>query len=74
LSLAPVEPNKLRRGLHEARRQLDDTLDELLRTLTGEYEISEIKLIASFSADGKFLGFGVGGAASMEITIRPCED
>jgi myo-inositol-1-phosphate synthase len=66
-----VKPSKLRQGIASAKQQLDETLDELLRTTTGPYEIKEIKLVASFSADGKFLGFGVGGAASMEITICP---
>jgi hypothetical protein len=73
-TLEPVKPSKMRQGIAAAKKQLDETLDELLRTMTGDYEIKEIKLIASFNADGKFLGFGVGGAASMEITIQPCAD
>jgi hypothetical protein len=70
----PVEPSKIRRGLSEAKRQLDETLQSILDSFGGPYEITEIKVIASFSADGKFLGFGVGGAASMEITICPCQE
>lgn len=71
---APLSPNKLRKGLAEAKTQLDAAMDEILRTLTGRYAIKEIKLTASFSADGKFMGFGVGGAASMEITICPSDE
>lgn len=72
-TVSPVPAGKLRSGLRGVRRQIDDTLDELIGTLTGHYEIKEIKLVASFNADGKFLGFGVGGAASIEITICPCD-
>lgn len=74
LAREPVKPTKLRQGIAEAKRQLDETLDEIVRTMTGDYKIKEIKLVASFSADGKFMGFGVGGAASMEITICPSDD
>lgn len=35
------------------------------------YSISEIELAASFGADGKFMGFSVGGATSIKIKIRP---
>lgn len=69
-----IPASKLKRGLVTARRQLDETLSDILHNLTGDYEIAEIKLNASFSADGKFLGFGVGGAMTIEITVRPCRD
>jgi hypothetical protein len=69
-----VAPSRLRKGLAAAKLELDAAIDGLVSTLTGRYEIKEIKLVASFNAEGKFLGFGVGGAASMEITICPCRD
>lgn len=69
---APVPPSKIRRGLVEARRQIDETLNEIVSVMTEPYSIKEIKLVASFSADGKFMGLWVGGAASIEITICPC--
>ena len=70
--LAPVPSSKIRLGLVEARRQIDETLNEIVSVMTEPYSIKEIKLVASFSADGKFMGLGVGGAASIEITICPC--
>ena len=69
----PVPGGKLRQGMREVKHQIDETLNDLIESLTGNYEITEIKLVASFNADGKFLGFGVGGAASIEITICPCD-
>jgi len=74
--LVPIPANvipaeKLRRGLPEARRQLEETIGHFLDALGDGYDIAEIELSASFSADGKFLGFGVGGAASMTLRIRP---
>ena len=70
----PVPANKLRAGMKEVKRQIDETLSDLIESLTGNYGIKEVKLVASFSADGRFLGFGVGGAASIEITICPTDD
>ena len=40
-------------------------------TFVDSYSISEIELTASFSADGNFMGFGVGEAASIKIKIKP---
>lgn len=37
------------------------------------YGIKEIELAVSFDAEGKFLGFGVGGSVTMKITIAPHE-
>lgn len=66
-----VPAGKLKRGIMNARDQIDDTLADLFDALKGDYEIAEIKINASFNAEGKFLGFGVGGAMSVEITVRP---
>jgi hypothetical protein len=35
------------------------------------FDINEIEIAISFSAEGKFLGFGVGGAASITLRIKP---
>ncbi len=69
-----VPPGKLQRGLSEANRKLKAAIDELVQGLGGPYQIREIKFVASFNADGKFMGFGVGGAASIELTVCPCDD
>ena len=56
-----------------ARRQIDDSLDELLQVVAGPYRISSIELVVSFDVEGKFMGFGVGGATSMKLVIEPDE-
>lgn len=66
-----VPAGKLQKGLAQAKRKIDETLAEVIESITGSFEIAEIKLIASFNAEGKFLGFGVGGAMSIELTVRP---
>jgi hypothetical protein len=66
----PVPANKLRAGLADARKQIDSAMNEVVKAFAGDFEIQEIELTASFSADGKFLGFGVGGSASLKITGR----
>jgi hypothetical protein len=70
-STKPIPPNKLRAGFAKAKNEIKRIVDDITGTLTGDYVISEISLSASFSADGKFLGFGVGGAGSITIKIIP---
>lgn len=67
-----VEPSKMHRGITKARDEINSLIQELIDTTTTDYEIHEIEFAASFSADGKFLGVGVGGAATITFRIRPC--
>jgi len=67
----PVPPSKLQAGFTRARKEINALVDELVANMTEDYRISEIELAASFSADGKFLGIGVGGAATITIRIAP---
>jgi len=68
-SLVPA--SKLRQGLKNAKLEIQNVLGDLASMITEEYRIAEIELSASFSADGKFLGFGIGGDASIKVKIRP---
>jgi hypothetical protein len=67
----PVSANKLRKGFDKAKDEINSLIKEIASTMVESYSISEIELTASFSADGKFMGFGVGGAASVKIKIKP---
>jgi len=71
MSLIPA--TKLRKGLAAAQTEIKESLQEIATLLTLDFEVSEIELSISFSADGKFLGFGVGGATSIKVKIRPIE-
>lgn len=71
VSLTPA--SKLRKGLTAAQTEIKESLQEIATLLTHDFEVSEIELSISFSADGKFLGFGVGGATSIKVKIRPVE-
>lgn len=66
-----VAPSKIKAGIRTARRQIEESLEEVLEIFTGPYRISQIELEISFNADGKFLGFGVGGATSMKVVVAP---
>lgn len=66
-------PSKLRAGLSSARKEIAKTLNEIVSVMTQDFEIAEIEVSASFSADGKFLGFGVGGATTIKVKIKPSE-
>jgi len=67
-----VDPSKLRKGLTKAKDEINELIQEVIDTATTDYSIHEIEFAASFSADGKFMGIGVGGAASITFRIRPC--
>ena len=62
----PVAPNKIRSGIEKAKIELTNLLQEL-SDITAGFNISEIELEVSFSADGKFLGIGVGGATTISM-------
>jgi hypothetical protein len=67
----PVPANKLYAGLAGARDEIKRVVAEFATAMTEEYNIKEIAMQISYSADGKFLGFGVGGAASITVKIGP---
>ena len=66
-----VPAGKLKKGIGDAKRYVEDMLTDFIQAMGEDYEVAEIELSASFSADGKFLGFGVGGDASIKLKIRP---
>jgi hypothetical protein len=66
-----VPASKLQNGIAKAREQISGVLQELLEATRDGYEVTEIELAASFNADGKFLGFGVGGEMSICFKVRP---
>lgn len=66
-----VEPSKLKKGLARAKDEITELIQEVVDGSTQPYEITEIEFAASFSADGKFMGFGVGGEATITFRIRP---
>jgi hypothetical protein len=69
-----VPASKLQKGISKAREQISGVLQELLEATRDGYEVTEIELSASFSADGKFLGFGVGGEMSITFKVRPTDE
>jgi hypothetical protein len=68
---AVVSSSKLRDGLEAAQGQIKKTLQGFAAVFTQDFEVSKISLTLSFSAEGKFLGFGAGGAMSVSVEIEP---
>ena len=68
-----VEPSKLVAGIKSAKVEVQKIADELIDSIDG-YDVVEIAFSVSFSADGKFLGVGVGGATSIEIKLTPSDE
>ncbi len=68
---AVIPASKFKKGLDSAKGAIRESISEFAEFMTQDMEVSEIELSVSFSAEGKFLGFGVGGATTVKITIRP---
>jgi hypothetical protein len=67
----PVHANVLKRGIQKAREEAARLLRGFADTLSEEYVVKQIEMTVSFSADGKFLGFGPGGAVSAKLIVAP---
>lgn len=73
-SKAIVPASKLSAGLEASQAQIKKSLQNLASVFTQDFVVSEIQLSVSFSAEGKFLGFGAGGAMTVKVKIRPADD
>ncbi len=69
-----VKTGKLQAGIESAKDQIKGTLQNIAAVFTQDFEVSEIELSVTFTADGKFLGFGTGGAMSVKVKISPTKD
>ena len=69
-----VDPFALKKGIEMAKGQIRSMVDEITGVLSNDkHTVTEVQLSLSFSADGKFLGFGHGGATSVSIKIAPSQ-
>jgi hypothetical protein len=66
-----VSAAALKRGFERARDEIISMCDDISSLMTNRYNIGKVELTVSFNAGGEFIGFGVGGAASIKITIIP---
>ena len=69
-----VTTGKLQAGIESAKDQIKGTLQNIASVFTQDFEVSEIELSVTFTADGKFLGFGTGGAMSVKVKIHPSKE
>ena len=69
-----VSASKLQAGLNASKEQIKETLHNLTSIFVQDFEVAEIELSVGFNADGKFLGFGVGGDLSIKVKIRPTKN
>ncbi|WP_040393958.1 hypothetical protein [Cellvibrio sp. BR] len=66
-----VPASKIKAGMSKAQIAIKEAVESFSEALTEEYSITEIELAISFNAEGKFLGFGVGGETSITVKIAP---
>jgi len=65
----PVPPGKLKIGFDKAKKEISRMVRDIVTLFETSGYIKEVVLTVSFSADGKFMGFGIGGATSITIRI-----
>lgn len=68
-----VNTTKIEQGITEAQFHIRRAVHSMQETLGDDIELTEVQLELSFSADGKFLGIGIGGATSIRITVKPSD-
>lgn len=66
-----VKTSRLQAGIRKAKDDIASVIREVFEIATAEYYIESIDISLSFSADGKFMGVGVGGATSVRISVKP---
>jgi hypothetical protein len=64
-----VPPSLMMKGMAEAKKQMKELIYEVSDNVGDIGQVSQMEFEASFNADGKFLGFGVGGAATIKISV-----
>lgn len=69
----PVAVGKLKDGIKQANKALAEVIEQFGEGIQGDYDISQLEAQVSFGADGRFLGFGQGGAVSFSLTITPLD-
>ena len=70
---APIPAYKLKKGIEAAKAEINEMIEALCNTMADSFNVSEVELVVSFGSDGKFLGFGAGGAAEVKIRIAPAQ-
>ncbi|WP_368639458.1 hypothetical protein ABRZ04_10485 [Castellaniella ginsengisoli] len=72
-SVVPV--GKIEKGLKDAlvnvNKVLSDSINSVAEGIQESVELERIELSLSFNAEGKFIGIGVGGAATIKVCLRP---
>ena len=66
---ALVAPRAMTRGIQEAKAALAEVMASLLASAEDGLDVESVEATVSFAADGKFMGFGKGGAASLTLTM-----
>ena len=67
-----VPPMRIKEGVKRARRDIVAVLDEITNISSeDEFYVKEIELSLSFDENGRFLGIGTGGVATVKVILAP---
>jgi hypothetical protein len=68
----PIPAGKFKDGIEKALDELENLMEAIESNKKNrKFELIEIEVGVSLNADGKLLGFGIGGETSITLTIRP---
>ena len=67
-----VLPARIRDGVKRARKEIVAVLDEVTNISSeDEFYVKEIELTLSFDENGRFIGIGTGGVATVKVRLAP---
>ncbi|MDQ5987529.1 MAG: hypothetical protein CSYNP_03274 [Syntrophus sp. SKADARSKE-3] len=69
----PIPGYKLKKGLEAAKAEIAAMADQVANLLTEDYTVRDVEFSVSFNAEGKFIGFGKGGSATIKIRLAPVQ-
>jgi hypothetical protein len=69
-----VSPYKLRKGIEAAKKDINDMIETISLALTDSPHVEDVELTVSFGPDGRLVGFGAGGAATIKIRFSPAKE
>lgn len=69
----PIPAYKLKKGLEAAKADIAAMANQVANLLTEDYTVKEVEFSVSFNNEGKFIGFGNGGSATIKIRLAPTQ-
>jgi hypothetical protein len=68
-----IPAHRLQEGIPSAQRAVAELMESFGQSISGDYDLSSLEVSVSFDENGRFIGFGRGGVASIQLTLSPLD-